>query len=1164
MILSFKKTILSGFLFGTVAALAADPAKEGNTFLFYGNSLVEKLMEGGDLEACLQLAHPDASVVVRSLAWTGDEVGYRLRPEGYVEHMKGLLSKWPATTVVIGFGNNESFGGDAGLVQFKKDWEVYLREIRRLHPGARLVLLSPVGVQSGGALSLAERNREVSAYAKAIEEIAAKHGALFVDLGTGVPAKNAPGGGALAVHGIALSEEQTRRAALGVARALLGGPVVEALDPARVREVAKAASLKAGYVGEVVRPKNGVVYYGVRKRVEEYEAEIPRYHALIQQADEIIHGLVREPKKRFSDFTRPALPPLPEGKSVPDRYSGGILKDPVEQQKDIRVAEGYVLNCFASEADFPELKAPVQMSFDARGRLWVVTMPSFPHTLPGARPDDKILILEDTDHDGKADKCTVFAGGFDALDGVAFHERGVIVSAQPRLLLLKDTDGDGRADTQEELLRGVDVTDSHHGGMIATDPMGDVIFSDGVFHRSQFETPFGVVRGIDSTTYRFNPITGRIQTEWQGLTPNPWKVAFDRFGNIFQRFGGGHVLDGLPLNWTPLGVYHPYGNGTVVNYGKGSALSVVSSPNFPDRYQQGVVSAALLGSYSVSISASNADSGAIVGEDRLDLLTSQNSAFRPVDTAFGMDGALYVSDFSSRIIGHAQHPMRDPQWNHTLGRIWRVVAADRPVAKNWPRIEGAPLSELVALLTHAQDLVREHARIELRKLGAEVAPAVDAWIGGMDPKAAVYEQALLEAVWVLHTKGQPRLEWLKKLMQSQEPRMRAAAVQMVRFQASQIQDAPAFLKQAARDPHPRVRMAVVNAVSHLRAELRAPVNSAATGAHAAQGSHGGSLHGGGALEWESVLEGMGTQEPAVRQMVLDLKTGTQPTRGRAVPVLEVSPATEVTQWLAAKDASAGIAVSKVAGPHPASADKAKAKDAPPKTTVFQTLIESQVAQTVLLSVKHGFLDISANGVQLLTADSPYSSQQQVQLDLQKGLNLVEVAFRKLKAKDAHPPVFIYDMTGQVLSGARFAKDAAELQAFGAAWEAAHAADANALRVQAVPNLMQFSPKEIRVKAGQPIRLVFENPDLMQHNLVLVEVGADEEVGALADQMAAKPEGFAKNFVPESPKILHATPLVNPNGRAELLFTAPGKPGSYPYLCTFPGHWRVMRGVLVVE
>jgi azurin len=112
--------------------------------------------------------------------------------------------------------------------------------------------------------------------------------------------------------------------------------------------------------------------------------------------------------------------------------------------------------------------------------------------------------------------------------------------------------------------------------------------------------------------------------------------------------------------------------------------------------------------------------------------------------------------------------------------------------------------------------------------------------------------------------------------------------------------------------------------------------------------------------------------------------------------------------------------------------------------------------------------------------------------------------------------------------------------------------------------MQFAPKELKAKAGAPVRIIFENPDLMQHNLVLVARGADEEVGVLADQMATKPEGLSKQFIPDSPKVLHATPLVNPTGRAELQFNAPNEPGSYPFLCTFPGHWRIMRGVLIVE
>jgi azurin len=87
---------------------------------------------------------------------------------------------------------------------------------------------------------------------------------------------------------------------------------------------------------------------------------------------------------------------------------------------------------------------------------------------------------------------------------------------------------------------------------------------------------------------------------------------------------------------------------------------------------------------------------------------------------------------------------------------------------------------------------------------------------------------------------------------------------------------------------------------------------------------------------------------------------------------------------------------------------------------------------------------------------------------------------------------------------------------------------------------------------------------MLHNLVLVTPGAMEEVGQLADSMAAQPDAQAKGFVPDSKKVLFATALVAPNGKAELRFVAPKEPGSYPYLCTFPGHWRIMQGHLVVE
>jgi hypothetical protein len=406
--------------------------------------------------------------------------------------------------------------------------------------------------------------------------------------------------------------------------------------------------------------------------------------------------------------------------------------------------------------------------------------------------------------------------------------------------------------------------------MVASDPVGHVIFADGVFHRSQFETPFGVVRGIDSTTYRLDPATGRLKPEWQSMTPNPWKVSFDRHGNLFQRYGGGHVLEALPLTWTPLGVYHPYGHATVLNYAKGSALSAISSPNFPAEFQQGVASAALLGSYVVSLSPVNADTGPLVATTRLDVLTTKNSTFRPVDVEFGLDGALYVSDFSSLIIGHAQHAMRDPQWNHVRGRIWRVVHTGKPVVKDWPKIEGATVAELLTLLTHPQNLVRHHARIALRRLGAKAVPAIDAWIAAHPRSQPDYDQARLEASWVLTAAGTVRPAWIAGLLQSSDPLVRAAAVQLVRFNADRLAEGSALLTLAAADPHPRVRLAVINAVAHLR-----------------------STH----PKFEAALAHLHATEPAVKQMLTDLQAGTQPRKGRSVPVLEVAPATRVAHWL---------------------------------------------------------------------------------------------------------------------------------------------------------------------------------------------------------------------------------------------------------------------------
>ena len=111
--------------------------------------------------------------------------------------------------------------------------------------------------------------------------------------------------------------------------------------------------------------------------------------------------------------------------------------------------------------------------------------------------------------------------------------------------------------------------------------------------------------------------------------------------------------------------------------------------------------------------------------------------------------------------------------------------------------------------------------------------------------------------------------------------------------------------------------------------------------------------------------------------------------------------------------------------------------------------------------------------------------------------------------------------------------------------------------------MKFDKTSFTVKAGQTVELVLDNPDFMQHNWVLVQAGSVEKVGAAADKMASDPKGAEKNYVPAMKEVIAATELIDTEGRSVIRFKVPEKVGNYPYVCTFPGHWRIMNGTMKV-
>ena len=177
--------------------------------------------------------------------------------------------------------------------------------------------------------------------------------------------------------------------------------------------------------------------------------------------------------------------------------------DPEIERAALQVADGFEVNLFAAD---PALAKPTQIAFDALGRLWVASSETYPQVKPGQQPDDKILILDDSDGDGRADKTTVFARGLLIPTGVEPADGGAYVANSSELVFLSDTDGDGQADSRRVVLSGFGTEDTHHLlHTLRRGPDGRLYANQSVYIHSSIETPLGVRRLSGGGIWRFWP-----------------------------------------------------------------------------------------------------------------------------------------------------------------------------------------------------------------------------------------------------------------------------------------------------------------------------------------------------------------------------------------------------------------------------------------------------------------------------------------------------------------------------------------------------------------------------------------------------------------------------------------------------------------------------------
>lgn len=836
---------------------AVAPPKNGERIVLLGNGLAERDVYYSRIETELNLRYPEHQLFFRNMGHVGDTPGFRPHPsrdtqwafpgaekfhpgrqihkgKGFYPSPDRWLTHLKADTIVAFFGYNESFDGPGMVANFEAELEAWVQHtLSKAYNGSaapRIILVSPVAYEDlSDHRDLPDgktTNENLALYSSAIKSVATKNELTYVDLFTPTEALYQEAEAPLTSGGFIPNDQGYQLLAGILADGMYGeAPRVSKADPELLHQAVKQKDYFWNCDYNVV---NGVHVYGRRYNPygpQNYPDEVKKAREMAALRDLVIHQVASGKATSLSvdDSTTHELPPVPTNYSSSNRKNGSdeyLYGD--DAVKQLTVPEGYRVELFASEKEFPNLANPMQLSFDNRGRLWVATMPTYPHYRPGdALPDDKILIYEDTDKDGKADKETVFADKLHLPIGFEFAPEGVYVSQEPNLILLRDTDNDDKADSSEIILGGFDTHDTHHAiGAFTADPSGAFMLCEGVFLHSNVETPYGPVRGVDGGFYRYSPQNGKLERSIQMNIPNPWGYVFDRWGQDFFLF-----TSSPSLNWAlPMSIKPTYGAKTPPTIDlipkeqkvrPTSGLEIVSSRHFPDDVQGDILLGNNIGFLGVKQHQIEDEGTGWKTTFRQNLLSSSDKNFRPADLEFAPDGSLYVIDWHNVLIGHMQHNARDPLRDHVHGRIYRITYPERPLVEP-ADIAGASIETLLENLKLPESRSRYRTRRELRNHPAsEVIPALKSWVAALDKSDGEYEHHALEALWTSWGLNETDESLLRELLDAKSYKARAAAVRVLRYNATRIADHAALLDKAAADQHGRVRLEAVSAASWL-------------------------------------------------------------------------------------------------------------------------------------------------------------------------------------------------------------------------------------------------------------------------------------------------------------------------------------------------------------
>ncbi|GJM29544.1 MAG: hypothetical protein DHS20C17_21790 [Cyclobacteriaceae bacterium] len=890
------------------------------------------------------------------------------------------------------------------------------------------------------------------------------------------------------------------------------------------------------------------------------------------------------------------------------------LQQPLSPQASMQLSQvpvGFELTLYASE---PDIINPIAFSWDEKGRLWVIETVDYPNTVrtEDGVGDDRIKICEDTDGDGKADKFTIFADDLNIPTSMVFANDGVIVSQAPYFLFLQDTDGDDRADVREVVSSGWGVSDTHAGPSNLRYGFDNKIW--GTIGYSAFD---GVVDGVptrfSSGVFRFNP-DGTALEHVAATTNNTWGLGFSENFDVFASTANNNhsvhlgiyngYLDGvkgLPQNLGDKidGHYamHPITQQVrqVDVFGGFTAAaghSLYTARNFPKNYWNSIAFVCEPTGRLVHNAVLKQDGSGFREEDGWNLVASNDNWFGPVQAEVGPDGAVWIADWYNFIIQHNPTPPGfengpgnahiNPLRDRKHGRIYRLAYQGakqyRPVSLSKDDKNG-----LIQSLQNDNLLWRLTAQRLLVERGEkDVVPDLMNLIASQQVDDLGISPGAIHALWILHglqvINGQMEQEIFDVVtdaLKHTSAGVRKAAVQVL---PGTERAAVALLSSGVlKDPNKNTQLAAILALSKMPSvdgvgeillELSLDKDLLSDDLLSK------SVYIAATRHKSDFLSALTSDKEASDRLADQLQQLKDPweidldlTNWGVVEVPGMLEKTEIgevdgTFWFRKEIDLNSSNKNRVGKIH---LGAIRQTDETWVNGVKVGSTQDSWNKKRVYDIPAGLLKQGRNVVAVKVINNHFDGgfagkPEDIRLEFAGGVIPLAGAWRY---HIEH--ILTENYFSETNSIARnllinYPSDGAPDPQVN---EQEIPEDAILVDIKVIENEMKYDVEGFEVEAGKEVVIRFRNTDFMQHNLVIADQGSLEVVGEAADQMATSADGAAMNYVPEISQVLHATGLVDPRTEVVLRFTAPEEPGEYPFVCTFPGHWRIMNGVMKV-